>query len=62
MVDKAAEELRADLTAIIKTVRADLVSLGFTTDLWTSRALDSYISLTLDRPQSQLDSYLRNWD
>ena len=55
MVDKAAEELRADLTAIIKTVRADLVSLGFTTDLWTSRALDSYISLILsfiDRFQS----------
>ena len=47
MVDKEAEELMADITAIIKVVKADLVSLGFTTDLWTSRALDSYISLTL---------------
>ena len=47
MVDKEADELMADITAIIKTVKPDLVSLGFTTDLWTSRALDSYISLTL---------------
>ena len=47
MVDKEAEQLMADITAIIKTVKSDLVSLGFTTDLWTSRALDSYISLTL---------------
>ena len=47
MVDKEADVLMADITAIIKTVKADLVSLGFTTDLWTSRALDSYISLTL---------------
>ena len=47
MVDKEADVLMADITAIIKTVKADLVSLGFTTDLWTSRSLDSYISLTL---------------
>ena len=47
MVDKEADELMEDITAIIKTVKADLVSLGFTTDLWTSRALDSFISLTL---------------
>ena len=47
MIDTSAEELMADLTAIIKTVKNDLVSLGFTTDLWTSRALDSYISLTV---------------
>ena len=47
MADKSYEELMANLTAIIKMVKADLVSLGFTTDLWTSRALDSYISLTL---------------
>ena len=47
MVDKEADVLMADITAIIKTVKDDLVSLGFTTDLWTSRSLDSYISLTL---------------
>ena len=29
----------------IRSVKDDLVSLGFTSDLWTSRSLDSYISL-----------------
>ena len=47
MVDKKAAELMTDITGILKAVKADLVSLGFTTDLWTSRALDSFICLTL---------------
>ena len=36
-----------DIAAILMTVREDLLSIGFTSDLWTSRALDSYISLTI---------------
>ena len=47
MVDKSAEEVMKEITDIIRTVKEDLVSLGFTTDLWTSRAMDSYLSLTV---------------
>ena len=47
MVSKGAEELLQEISNVFKTVKDDLVSLGFTTDLWTSRALHSYISLTV---------------
>jgi len=47
MASRKAEEVRNEIAAIIVSVMDDLLSLGFTSDLWTSRALDSYISLTL---------------
>ena len=61
MVDKNADVVLKEITNIIRSstflyyisinyirsVKDDLVSLGFTSDLWTSRSLDSYISLTV---------------
>ena len=47
MVDGSAEEVLKEVTSIFRTVREDLVSIGFTSDLWTSRSLHSYISLTV---------------
>ena len=35
-----------EVNDIIAAVKLDLYSVGFTTDLWTSRVEDSYISLT----------------
>ena len=48
-----------DVCDIMAAVRTDLTSVGFTTDLWTSRANDSYISLTA----SFIDKYftLHRW-
>ena len=47
MVDNDADKVLKEVTSIFRTVKEDLVSLGFTSDLWTSRALHSYISLTI---------------
>ena len=47
MVDSDADGGLREVTSIFRTVKEDLVSLGFTSDLWTSRALHSYISLTI---------------
>ena len=47
MVDKSAEEVMKEITNIFRTVKDDLVYLGFTSDLWTSRTMDSYLSLTV---------------
>ena len=47
MVDSDADGVLREVTSIFRTVKEDLVSLGFTSDLWTSRALHSYISLTI---------------
>ena len=44
---KKAEELKKEICAILAAVKDDLVSLGFTTDMWTSRAMDSFLSLTV---------------
>ena len=41
-----AKEMSEDLNDIIETVKPDLQSVGFTTDLWKSRAGHSYMSLT----------------
>ena len=47
MAGKKAAQCRKDISAVIRAVKPGLLCLGFTTDLWTSRAMDSYISLTL---------------
>ena len=47
MADESAEEVLKEVTSIFRTVREDLVSIGFTSDLWMSRSLHSYISLTV---------------
>ena len=46
--DNKGRSVLKQVTKIIAAVRAseELVSIGFTTDLWTSRSGDSYISLT----------------
>ena len=41
-----AESVRKGVVSILSAVKVDSVSIGFTTDLWTSRASDSFISLT----------------
>ena len=44
-----AEEIDQSIRDIIKTIRdqGDIKSVSFTTDIWTSRSQDSYISLTI---------------
>ena len=59
MVSGEAKHVRKELAAILKAVKPDLVSLAFTTDLWTSRASDSFISLTLTFIDK--DWFLHNW-
>ena len=59
MVKAKAESVRKEVATILRAVKADLVSLGFTTDLWTSRASDSFISLTLSFIDK--DWSLHNW-
>ena len=39
MITRKAEEVRHEIATIIASVLDDLLSLGFTSDLWTSRAL-----------------------
>ena len=46
MTTAKAVEVSKDITDIIETVKPDIQSVGFTTDLWTSRAGHSYLSLT----------------
>ena len=45
-ISEMAKEMSKDINDIIETVKPDLQSVGFTTDLWTSRAGHSYMSLT----------------
>ena len=47
LVEKRAEEVRVTVMKIIKNCAESLFSASFTTDMWTSRAMDAYISLTL---------------
>ena len=44
-----AEEIDKSIRDIIKTIKeeGDIKSVGFTTDIWTSRSQDSYMSLTI---------------
>ena len=47
-IENKAKEVLSEVKDIIGAVRGseELLSIGFTTDLWTSRSGDSYISLT----------------
>lgn len=45
-VRKYSRNVSSDVCDIIAAVKTDLLSVGFTTDMWTSRPQDSYISLT----------------
>ena len=47
MVKVKADEIRQDLLDIITAVKEDLTCIGFTTDLWTSRAGIPFMSLTI---------------
>ena len=42
-----ADEVLEDVSKIIKATRQDMVSCSFTTDLWTSRAQDAFLCLTV---------------
>ena len=47
MVTDTAKTTLSQVCKIIAKEKADILSVGITTDLWTSRSGDSYISLTL---------------
>ena len=47
LTEKKADQVRDDIAAILLSVKDELCSIGLTTDLWTSLALDTYISLTM---------------
>ena len=49
MVQVKGEEVLDDIASIISTVKksGDLKSVAFTTDVWTSRAMDPYMCLTI---------------
>ena len=59
MVSGEAKQVRRDVASILKAVKPDLVSLAYSTDLWTSRASDSFISLTLTFIDK--DWLMHNW-
>ena len=49
MVKVKAEEIHGEIRDIIKTIKeaGDIKSVAFTTDIWTSRSQDSFMSLTI---------------
>ena len=46
-VTASAEELVKEVTEIIRSCRAEMEGFSFTTDIWTSGTMDSFISLTV---------------
>ena len=46
-VTNSADELMKEVTAIIRTCRAEMEGVSFTTDIWTSATMESFISLTV---------------
>ena len=58
-VGTVSRKIMSDVCDIMAAVRTNLTSVGFTTDLWTPRANDSYVSLTA----SFIDKYftLHRW-
>ena len=46
-VTKSAKELVQEITAIIKSCKDELEGIAFTTDIWTSPTMESFISLTV---------------
>ena len=59
MATGKAESVRKEVASILRAVKADLMSIAFTTDLWTSRASDSFICLTLSFLDK--DWVMHNW-
>ena len=47
MTGAKAEEISQDISDIVQAVKKNIYSVGFTTDIWTSRANHSYICLTV---------------
>ena len=47
MVTTKSDEMRKDLYSIIEFLKDELVTVSFTSDLWTSVNSDPYISLTM---------------
>ena len=47
LVTQKSDEMRKDLLSILDFMKNDIVTVSFTTDLWTSVNSDPYISLTL---------------
>ena len=47
MVTTKSDEMRKDLYSIIELLKDELVTVSFTSDLWTSVNNDPYISLTM---------------
>ena len=47
LVRVKADEIRKDLLDIITAVKPDLTCISFTTDMWTSRAGNPFMSLTI---------------
>ena len=45
-MEEKSEHVLEEVQKILREVKDTLQSISFTSDLWTSRALDSYISLT----------------
>merc|ERR1711947_30877 len=72
MITRKAEEVRHEIATIIASILDDLLSLGFTSDLWTSRALcnsnfpgipdpgNSQDSLSNERQKSPIEKRKRN--
>ena len=46
-VTNSADELMKEVTAIIRTCRAEMEGVSFTTDIWTSATMESFISITV---------------
>ena len=47
MISLKAKKVLKDVQDVITSLKGSIVSVSFTTDIWTSRAGDSYISLTV---------------
>ena len=46
LVKVKAEQIRKEILSIITSVKGDLTTVGFTTDMWTSCSGDPFMSLT----------------
>ena len=58
-VSKSAEEVLKEVTGIIKSCREMMEGVAFTTDIWTSLTMESFISLTVHWVDE--DWYLHRW-
>ena len=58
-VSKAAAELLKQVTSIIKSCKNEMEGVAFTTDIWTSPTMESFISLTVHWVDQEW--YLHRW-